>query len=158
MYHLRVHDPYAHVTRYRQTSNISCTLADNKLVDPSDVVRASLVGAAPTPSSFSIQHLASMDWAKTTARRDETHLSFVIWCNLILEILRYICLCVLSIRCVIYKWQLKSRKSTKIPEKNQDFSEAVWMNSPYQVCSSIYFVFCSSSKHFYWYKDIDWFL
>ena len=33
---------------YRQTSNISRTLVDNKIVDHSDV------GAAPTTSSFSI--------------------------------------------------------------------------------------------------------
>ena len=37
---------------YRQTSNISRTL-DNKIVDHSDVVEASPVGAAPTTSSFS---------------------------------------------------------------------------------------------------------
>ena len=34
---------------------------------------------APTTPSFSTQHLASMDWAKTTAR-DEKNLSFGIWC------------------------------------------------------------------------------
>ena len=33
-----------------------------------------------------------MDWAKTTARPDEQHLSFGIWC-LILEILRFINIC-----------------------------------------------------------------
>ena len=38
---------------YRQTSNISCTLTGNKIVDHSDVVEASPVGAAPTTSSFS---------------------------------------------------------------------------------------------------------
>ena len=38
---------------YCQTSNISCTLAVYKLVDHSDVVAASPVGAAPTTSSFS---------------------------------------------------------------------------------------------------------
>ena len=43
--------------------------------DHSDVVGASPVGAAPTTASFSTQHLASMDWAKTTARQDEKHLS-----------------------------------------------------------------------------------
>ena len=39
---------------YRQTSNISRTLVDNKIVDHSDVVGASPVGSAPTTSSFSI--------------------------------------------------------------------------------------------------------
>ena len=38
---------------YRQTSNISCTLVGNTIVDHSDVVGASPVGAAPTTSSFS---------------------------------------------------------------------------------------------------------
>ena len=38
---------------YRQVSNISSTLVGNKIVDHSDVVGASPVGAAPTTSSFS---------------------------------------------------------------------------------------------------------
>ena len=38
---------------YRQTSNIRCTLVGNKIVDHSDVVGATPVGAALTPSSFS---------------------------------------------------------------------------------------------------------
>ena len=38
---------------YRKTSNISPTLVGNKIVDNSDVVGASPVGAAPTTSSFS---------------------------------------------------------------------------------------------------------
>ena len=38
---------------YRQMSNISRTLIGNKIVDHSDVVGASPVGAAPTTSSFS---------------------------------------------------------------------------------------------------------
>ena len=46
---------------YRQTSNISCTLIGNKLADHSDVVGASPVGTAPTTSSFSTLHPASMD-------------------------------------------------------------------------------------------------
>ena len=32
------------------------------------------VGTAPTASLFSAPHLASMDWAKTSARRNEKHL------------------------------------------------------------------------------------
>ena len=67
---------------YRETTNISHTLVGNKIVDHSDVVGASPVGAAPTTSSFSTQHMASMDSAKTTARRDEKHFSFAIWCGL----------------------------------------------------------------------------
>ena len=38
---------------YRQISNIRRTLIGNKIVDHSDVVGASAVGAAPTTSSFS---------------------------------------------------------------------------------------------------------
>ena len=41
------------IDEYRKTSNISRTLAGNKIVDNSDVVGASPVGAAPTTSSFS---------------------------------------------------------------------------------------------------------
>ena len=37
----------------RQVSNIRRTLVGNKIVDNSDVVGASPVGAAPTTSSFS---------------------------------------------------------------------------------------------------------
>ena len=44
-------------TNYRQTSY---TLLSNKHVDHSDVVAASPVGAAPTTSSLSTYHLASM--------------------------------------------------------------------------------------------------
>ena len=43
----------ANARDYRQTSNISHTLEGNKIVDHSDVVGASPVGAAPTTSSFS---------------------------------------------------------------------------------------------------------
>ena len=38
---------------YRETSNIRHTIVGNKIVDHSDVVGASPVGAAPTTSSFS---------------------------------------------------------------------------------------------------------
>ena len=38
---------------YRKTFNISRTLVGNKIVDNSDVVGASPVGAAPTTSSLS---------------------------------------------------------------------------------------------------------
>ena len=54
----------------------------NKIVENSHVVGASPVGAAPTTSSFSTLNLASMDWAKTTARWDKKHYSFGIWCDL----------------------------------------------------------------------------
>ena len=46
---------------YRNTSNISRSLLSIKIVDHSGVVEASPAGAAPTTSSFSTKHLASMD-------------------------------------------------------------------------------------------------
>ena len=67
---------------YTQTSIMSRTLVGNKIVDHSDVVGALPVGAAPTISSFSTLHLASMDYAKTTARRNEKHLKLGIWYDL----------------------------------------------------------------------------
>ena len=67
---------------YRQVSNISRSSVGNQIVDHSDAVGASPVGAAPTTSSFSTLHLASTDWVKTTTRWDEKHLSFGIWCGL----------------------------------------------------------------------------
>ena len=71
------------VERYRQTCNITCSLVDSKLVDHSEIIGASPVGAAPTTSSFSTKHLASMNWAKATARREEDHsISFGIWFDL----------------------------------------------------------------------------
>ena len=44
---------FPEMNEYRKTSNISRTLVGNKIVDNSDVVGASPVGAAPTTSSFS---------------------------------------------------------------------------------------------------------
>ena len=38
--------------RYRQTSDISCTIVGNKIVDHLDVDGASPVGTDPTTSSF----------------------------------------------------------------------------------------------------------
>ena len=72
-----------------KSSSISRTLVGNEIVDNSDVFGASPVGAAPTTSSFSTQHLISMDWAKTTAKRMQE--TFKLWdlVRLILEVLRY---------------------------------------------------------------------
>ena len=67
---------------YRKTSDISGTSVGNKIVDHSDVVGASPVGAAPTTSSFSTSHLASKDSAKTAARQYENFLIVGIWCVL----------------------------------------------------------------------------
>ena len=67
---------------YRKVSNISHTLVGTKIVDQSDVVGASPVGATPNTSSFSTYHLALRDWTKTTARRDEKHLCLGIGCVL----------------------------------------------------------------------------
>ena len=67
---------------YCQVSNIRGTLVGNKIVDHSDLVGASLVGAAPTISSFWTWHLAQGEWAKKAAIWDEKYLSFGIWCVL----------------------------------------------------------------------------
>ena len=47
------HDRFEHLSTYRKVSYIRRTLVGNKIVDHSDVVGASPVGAAPTTSSFS---------------------------------------------------------------------------------------------------------
>ena len=94
--------------RYRQISHISCTLVGNKIVDHSDVVGASPVGAAPTTSSFSTYYLASIDWAKTTARRDEKHLNFMIWCAYIRDLTEgqyHSCWCP-GFSCIVWQWQV----------------------------------------------------
>ena len=67
---------------YHKISNIRRTLIGNKIVDHSDVIGASPVGAAPTTSSFSTWHLASKDSAKTAARHYKNLLSVGIWCDL----------------------------------------------------------------------------
>ena len=74
---------------YHKTSNISHTLVGNKIIDHSDVVGASPVGAAPTTSSFSTWHLASRDSVKKAARQFENLLS-VDLVQLILETWRYV--------------------------------------------------------------------
>ena len=66
---------------YRKISNISRTLVINKIVDHSDVIGASPVGAAPT-HLHSRLNLASRDSAKTAARGYENLLSVGIWCVL----------------------------------------------------------------------------
>ena len=70
---------------YQQSSNISHTLVGNKIVDHSDVVGASPVGAAPTTLSFSTWHLAVMDQVKT--RRETSKFGDLV--RLILEVWRY---------------------------------------------------------------------
>ena len=46
-------DPVIWFDSYRQTSNIRGTLESNEIVNNSDIVGASPIGAAPTTSSFS---------------------------------------------------------------------------------------------------------
>ena len=48
------YDKIVMLAYYCKTSNISRTLVGNKIVNNSDVVGASPIGAAPTTSSFSI--------------------------------------------------------------------------------------------------------
>ena len=65
-----------------KVSNISRPLAGYKIVDHSDVVGASPVGAAPTTFHSRLNTWLLLDWAKTTARRDEKQLSLGIACVL----------------------------------------------------------------------------
>ena len=71
---------------YRKTSDIIRTLVGNIIVDQSDVIGTSFIGVAPTTYSFSTQHLACMDWAKTTATRKRNIVGLMC---LILEVWRY---------------------------------------------------------------------
>ena len=63
------------IATYRKISNIRRTLVGNNIVDHSDVVGASPVGAAPTTSSFSTWQLGLKDSAKTAARQYDNLLS-----------------------------------------------------------------------------------
>ena len=65
---------------------ISRIWVGNEIVDHSDVVGASPVGAAPTTSSITTERLASMYCAKATASQVEEHLSFGNWCVLYLRL------------------------------------------------------------------------
>ena len=67
---------------YTVKSLIQDTIIGNKIVDHADVVEASPVGAAPTTSSFSTEHLVSIYYAKTTVNQDGKHLSLGIWSTL----------------------------------------------------------------------------
>ena len=49
------------IEKRRPISNTRRTLVGNYIADHPDIVGASLVGTAPTSSSFSTQHLVSMD-------------------------------------------------------------------------------------------------
>ena len=71
-----------HFTGHVITVKPSSTSVGNKIVDHSDVVGASPVGADPTTSSFPTKHMASKDRAKTTAIRDEKHFWLGIRCAL----------------------------------------------------------------------------
>ena len=72
---------YISICTYCQVSKRR-TWVDNEIVDHSDAVGASPVSAAPSTSSFSKEHLASIYCAKTTASQVKKHLSFGIWCTL----------------------------------------------------------------------------
>ena len=74
---------------YRKTSNIRHTFTDNKLVDHSDVVGASPVGAALTTSSFSTQHLVFNGLGKDNCKTRQELFKFWYLVRLILEVLRY---------------------------------------------------------------------
>ena len=91
-------------TYYRQVSNINRTLVGNKIVDHSDVVGASPVGAAPTTSSFS----TTKDNCKT--RRESSKFCDLV--RLILETLRYI----LRVYASPLQWQWSPQYQRSNPE------------------------------------------
>ena len=74
---------------YRKASNIRRTLVGNKIVDHSDVVGASPVGAAPTTSSFSTLASGFKGFSKDSHKTVRE--SFKCWglVRLILETWRY---------------------------------------------------------------------
>ena len=67
---------------YRQISDSSRPFVRNKIVDCSDVVGTSPVGAAQSTFSFSTWHQALIDCSKTTTIRDVNHIKYVFWCGL----------------------------------------------------------------------------
>ena len=75
---------------YRQLSNITRTSVGNKIVDHSDVVEASPVGAAPTTSSFSTWHLATLEMGKDNCKMRRETFKFGDLVRLILKVLRYL--------------------------------------------------------------------
>ena len=91
---------------YHQTSDINHTLVDNKIVDHSDVVGASPVGATPTTSSFSFLDITPgfNGWGRDNCKMGQE--TFKCWdlLHLILE--------------VGYCWQCRQLKSFLM--KNKD--------------------------------------
>ena len=75
---------------YRKTSNISRTLVGNKIVDNSDVVGASPVGAAPTTSSFLTLTPGFNGLGKDHCKRRQETFKFWDLVRLILEVLRFL--------------------------------------------------------------------
>ena len=78
-----------HILCYRKVSNTRRTLAGNKIVDHSDVIGASPVGAAPTTSHSQLS--AWLQWIGQRQLQDETRKIYVWGLGaLILENWRYI--------------------------------------------------------------------
>ena len=103
---------------YCQVSNIRCTLVGNEIADHSDVVGASPVGATPTTSSFSTEHLASIYCAKTDASRVEKHLSFGIWGVLYFTVLQTICI-IYGMYCIFSVFQTLDFRPPPVPYRFQ---------------------------------------
>ena len=67
---------------YHQTSNISCTLVGNIIVDHSDVVGASPIGAAPKKLYFQLNTWLQWTGQRQLQNKTRKHLSLRIWCHL----------------------------------------------------------------------------
>ena len=74
---------------YRQTSDKPRTLVSHKIVDHSDVVAAAPTDDAPTISSSSTKHLASMDWADINYKTKRETFPFWDLVPLMLEVWGY---------------------------------------------------------------------
>ena len=122
------------------------TLAGYKIVDHSDVVGASPVGAAPTTSSFSTKQLASLDWAKTAARQDEKQLSLgigapyirdftvcIFWCvcavNMHTHVNKSVIYTIIYVLFMLFRILYKQFKNTLQCEKHNDHTScSTWHN------------------------------
>ena len=68
---------------YRQTSNMKFTLVGNVIVDHSNVVGASPVGAASSTSSFSSFLNTGFQWIGQRQLQNQTRNIYVLWLGLL---------------------------------------------------------------------------
>ena len=135
---------------YHQISNISRTLVSNKIVDHSDVVGASPVGAAPTTSSFSTWHLASINWVKKTESWGERHLNFVIWCTYIRDFMVYFLTITHCVHLAMVQSQLPMGVILSMLNKDPNQLLSLWANDAHMALWAVVKIFRSLIQ----YKDV----